>query len=397
MKRDAADIIREDGPDALREAFDRAVKLKQTLNETCPHQAAATSTASAAIPFPASGLERQAASATVAGDAALDQVAANRVGETARRPVSTRSEKREMRRRVRLGDLRRLLRARCGPILPDDDAGREYLHELLLPISVGPYANIKMANAIEIWAPWMPQEEAQSLIDRTLISQRMPTARQLGERMGLTNAERERLRLKTIAACDLTLEQALQWRKAKRRARMRRLRRLRGAMPQATSTNRLRPWEREGISRATWYRRRETDSCPVRLSNTGHKTVSPKKSRPPGDGPGKKKSALASKRNAPTKPEKPQTQRGAHLTVRPPGEVNGYTCLTDDLTALEVNAHTCAIVTAPELGARTCDTAAALRAYARLAVIASESYGHAVNAIAAALKASKVGFEQVSA
>ena len=46
--------------------------------------------------------------------------------------------KSEMIRRLRLGDLRRLLRDRNGAVLPDDDAGREYLLELLLPISVGP-------------------------------------------------------------------------------------------------------------------------------------------------------------------------------------------------------------------------------------------------------------------
>jgi len=40
----------------------------------------------------------------------------------------------ELLRRLRLGELRKLLRDRCGSVLPDDDAGREYLRELLLPI-----------------------------------------------------------------------------------------------------------------------------------------------------------------------------------------------------------------------------------------------------------------------
>ena len=47
------------------------------------------------------------------------------------------STKSEMIWRLRLGDLRRLLRDRNGAVLPNDDAGREYLLELLLPISVG--------------------------------------------------------------------------------------------------------------------------------------------------------------------------------------------------------------------------------------------------------------------
>jgi hypothetical protein len=84
----------------------------------------------------------------------------------------------EMIRRLRLGNLRRLFRNRYGPILPDDDAGREDLHEFLLPISVGPNADIKMPNAVEVWAPWMGRDETAQLIDRinlTPIWQRKPS------------------------------------------------------------------------------------------------------------------------------------------------------------------------------------------------------------------------------
>jgi hypothetical protein len=76
------------------------------------------------------------------------------------RPVKRDGTKSEMIRRLRLANLRKLLRDRNGPILPDDDAGREYLVELLLPISVGPHADIKMPSAIEVWAPWMDKKEA---------------------------------------------------------------------------------------------------------------------------------------------------------------------------------------------------------------------------------------------
>jgi hypothetical protein len=120
-----------------------------------------------------------------------------------RKDGSTQSE---MIRRLRLANLRKLLRDRNGPILPDDDAGREYLVELLLPISVGPHADVKMPNAIEVWAPWMQQDEANQLIDninRMPIWERKPTAKALGERLRVTNNQRERLRLWTIAPCDM--------------------------------------------------------------------------------------------------------------------------------------------------------------------------------------------------
>jgi hypothetical protein len=201
----------------------------------------------------------------------------------------------EMMRRLRLGDLRKLFWDRYGPTMPDDDAGREDLHELLLPISVGPHADIKMPNAIEVWAPWMQQEEADRLIDqvkRTPVWQRMPTARQLGDRLQLTNAERERLRLWTIAPYDLSPEQLVEQRKAKKRARMRRLRLLQNRQPraeyEASSANHKKLWKLKGISRAAWYRdqrsQRETGVCQVKLLRAGHTPVSPEKARMPRKG-----------------------------------------------------------------------------------------------------------------
>jgi hypothetical protein len=128
-------------------------------------------------------------------------------------------------RRLRLGNLRKLLRDRCGYQLPDDDAGREYLYELLLPISVSPHADIKMPNAIEIWAPWMKTEEAGQLVDqinRTPIRQRKPNAKELGKRLRVINGERERLKLWTIAPFNMNKWEMLAHRRAKARERMRR-------------------------------------------------------------------------------------------------------------------------------------------------------------------------------
>jgi hypothetical protein len=183
--------------------------------------------------------------------------------------------KAEIFRRLRLGDLRKLLRSRYGHTLPDDDAGREDLHELLLPISLGPeVATLKMANAVEVWAPWMGHEEAAQLIDqimRTPIRERMPKSRKLGERLRATNHERELWKLWTIAPCDMTDAQMHEHRKAKARDRERQRRRAAGSKPRkvylATSKARNRPWEVEGMSRAKWYRRcgndHETGPCQV--------------------------------------------------------------------------------------------------------------------------------------
>src|SRR5262249_53796594 len=140
-------------------------------------------------------------------------------GLPGRRP-RVKLSKGERMRRLRLGDLRRLFRDRCrGSVLPDDDAGREYLVELLLPISLGPNEAVKRARVeiwgppdrmrreIELWAPWMSENEARELrldINAMPVWQRKPMARTLGERLQLTYAERARLQLRTIGPCDMT-------------------------------------------------------------------------------------------------------------------------------------------------------------------------------------------------
>ena len=203
-------------------------------------------------------------------------------------------------RRLRVGNIKTLLRWRWGHTLPDDDAGREDLHQLLLPISLGPEADRKMPNTIELWAPWMDQAEAQQLIgriNRTPIEQRKPKARPLGRRQHVTNEQREQLRLWTITPCDMTAEQLAEQRKAKARARMRRRRRKAGSKPRrqwlaANSNSRSKPWKAEGISRAAWYRQRETGPCAelkqcetgpceVKLLRAANTPVSPEQAPPP--------------------------------------------------------------------------------------------------------------------
>jgi hypothetical protein len=97
--------------------------------------------------------------------------------------------KREIIRRLRLGNLRRLLRARCGHILPGDDAGREYLWELLLTVSLGPGERRKMDNVISIAAPWMSPDEANGITDQIKCLpnyRRTSKPREIGERLRVT-------------------------------------------------------------------------------------------------------------------------------------------------------------------------------------------------------------------
>lgn len=172
----------------------------------------------------------------------------------------------EVVRRLRYGALLKLFRHRYGYEFPDDDAGRDDLFVLLCVVSLAPSApDKKMAHVLAVWAPWMPDWEAQEYvghINRLTDYERMPAAKVLGERLNLTNAERERLKLWPIKPADMTVEQLMEQRKVKHRERERRRRRANGAKPRATGAQ---PWEAEGIPRSTWYhRQRWTRTCAVK-------------------------------------------------------------------------------------------------------------------------------------
>jgi hypothetical protein len=203
-----------------------------------------------------------------------------------------RRSKSEIIRRLRLGNLRGLLRARCGHTLPDDDAGREYLWELLLPISLGPEPDLKMANTIEVHAPWMKTKEATEMNDqikRLRWYLRTSTPRAIGQRLRVTREEWIRLKLKTILPFDMTGGEITEFRKANKRARDRRRRQAAGSKPREQSLSRLKPWAVEGISRRTWFRKRAknngtgngTNSRHIKLLNSRALTSATEKSERP--------------------------------------------------------------------------------------------------------------------
>jgi hypothetical protein len=121
----------------------------------------------------------------------------------------------------------------------------------------------KSLYIIELWAPWILRDEAEALVRHVHslpFYERTPTARTLGNRLRLTNAERERLRLFTIKPFDMTDTQLDEQSKVRRRKRCERKRRDQGIRSRAAYLAEMeakpKPWIAEGIDRATWYRRR---------------------------------------------------------------------------------------------------------------------------------------------
>jgi hypothetical protein len=83
----------------------------------------------------------------------------------------------------------------------------------------------------------------------------------LGKYLGLTDGWRTALDIRTIGAVDISSKERARRTKERNRIHKQNKRRERGAKPrseyEANSILRAKPWEKEGISRATWYHRQK--------------------------------------------------------------------------------------------------------------------------------------------
>jgi hypothetical protein len=95
---------------------------------------------------------------------------------------SGESSKWETLRKLRFGDVRKLIIHRYGPAgCPDDDAGRPDLMELLYLASLAPAgAEKKVANLIELYAPWMQPDEVEALIQHLSLNPKLSKAAHRG-------------------------------------------------------------------------------------------------------------------------------------------------------------------------------------------------------------------------
>jgi len=173
-----------------------------------------------------------------------------------------KADKWERVRRLRYGDFLRLFRDRWGYELPNDDAGRGDLKLLLFNISFARKdPQERMLCAIDIWAPWMSAEERDHYVKFVWgldFYERLMTGREIGEELGLTNAERDRLKLWQFKPIDMTAEELAEHRRRKNNERRRAKRGRTRAEYLASCLSASKPWEAEGISRSQWHRRHAT-------------------------------------------------------------------------------------------------------------------------------------------
>src|SRR6476619_4386763 len=126
-------------------------------------------------------------------------------------------------RRLRYGHVLKLIRHRYGASgVPNDDAGRPDLMELIWLASSAPtWADKKVRNCIELYAPWMDEEEKRDLMELVAMTptyEKAKTSQELGDKLLLSNADRERLKLYSIRPCDLTPEEFDRQSKARKKA-----------------------------------------------------------------------------------------------------------------------------------------------------------------------------------
>ena len=97
----------------------------------------------------------------------------------------------------------------------------------------------------------------------------MAPAKELGERLGLTNTEREALKLWPFLPIDKTEEELAEQAKARERERRARKRREKGVRTReaylAELASQPKPWTVQGISRSAYYRKRTRDELSPRL------------------------------------------------------------------------------------------------------------------------------------
>jgi hypothetical protein len=147
--------------------------------------------------------------------------------------------------------------------LPDDDAGRDNAYIMVCHLAGCPHAPRWLRDRwLKMRCPWMDEADRRRMIARKVIKFGSDT---LARRLGVTYELRKKLRLWTIGTCDMSkaerelLAKAEKKRKDQERAENRR--RAAGARPraeyEAQSANRTKPWLKEGISKATWYRRKK--------------------------------------------------------------------------------------------------------------------------------------------
>lgn len=165
---------------------------------------------------------------------------------------------------IRMAEIFRVLVDRYGAApLPDDDTGRDDLKLLFQVLSPCTNATARMLSVARTWAPWYPPGELAALADDLAAHPRRFKADTVAARLGITAEIRALLNLRTIGAIDKPAEVRAAERREQQRLAKEQKRRAAGipTIAEARAARQKTPWHADGISRATWYRRRHQSAA----------------------------------------------------------------------------------------------------------------------------------------
>lgn len=183
----------------------------------------------------------------------------------------------------RLREIESIIKARHGKLIPD---GRETDDYELCVAYVRCAALTLSEQNMHDWAfrfaPWLEAEAVEEFIKEARKRRRMMTADGVAGLLRVTWDERQKLGLRTIGACDMTKDErkavAFQRKRDKDRKAKAEKRKAEGrqsrASYEANSLSKQKPWELEGISRSTYYRRRKTSVALIDINKNGDTPVS---------------------------------------------------------------------------------------------------------------------------
>lgn len=162
---------------------------------------------------------------------------------------------------LRTAELDRLFDHRYrGDLIPDDDAGRGDIRIMVHTLGRRSDPLQRVTAWLARRAPWFAGEDRDRLIDAAMENPLRWRADTLGRMLGLTTADRDALKIRSIGPIDST---AAERKEARRLASIERKRLQRRAAGKPLRRNIHRnsiakraPWKAAGMSERTWWRRR---------------------------------------------------------------------------------------------------------------------------------------------
>lgn len=157
---------------------------------------------------------------------------------------------------VRVREIERLFAYRWGETLPATEAGRDGLFVVAQHIAQYGAPERHIPAWAALWCPWLTFGDIIQLINWIEQTPLRWTADALAERLGLDDATRTLLAIKTIGSTDVDKEQRIERRNAHKLAKRKAKRHAARALRPVTATK-AKPWVVAGISRSSWYAKKK--------------------------------------------------------------------------------------------------------------------------------------------